>query len=79
MILIDILKAFDTIDHDVFLQKLYATVFSKHTVNWFKFYFLERFSLVNSRNNFSQPTYVFCGVPQGYARVFDVSLTRHKP
>ena len=36
MILIDLQKAFDTIDHDVLLQKLYAIGFSKRTVNWFK-------------------------------------------
>ena len=33
MILIDLQKAFDTIDHDVLGQKLYAIGFSKHTVN----------------------------------------------
>ena len=33
MILIDFKKVFDTIDHDVLLQKLYAIGFSKHTVN----------------------------------------------
>ena len=33
MILIDLQKAFDTIDHDMLLQKLYAIGFSKRTVN----------------------------------------------
>ena len=33
MILIDRQKAFDTVDHDVLLQKLYAIGFPKHTVN----------------------------------------------
>ena len=65
MILIDLQKAFDTIDHDVLLQKLYAIGFSKHTVNWFKSYLSNRSFLVNLENNFSQPASVSCGVPQG--------------
>ena len=35
IILIDLQKAFYTIDHDILLQKLYAIGFSKHSVNWF--------------------------------------------
>ena len=33
MILIDLKKVFDTIDHDLLLQKLYAIVFAKRTVS----------------------------------------------
>ena len=47
MILIDLQKAFDTIDHDILLQKLYATSFSKHSVNWFRSYLTNRTFLVN--------------------------------
>ena len=65
IILIDLQKAFDTIDHDVLLQKLYAIGFSKHTVNWFKSYLSNRSFLVNLGNNFSQPASVSCGVSQG--------------
>ena len=65
MILIDLQKVFDTIDHDVLLQKLYATGFSKRTVNWFKSYLSNRSFKVNLGNNFSQPASVSCGVPQG--------------
>ena len=65
MILIDLQKAFDTIDHDVVLQKLYAIGFSKHTVNWFLSYLSYRSFLVNLGNNLSQPASVYCGLPQG--------------
>ena len=65
MILIDLQKAFDTIDHDVLLQKLYVIGFSKRTVNWFQSSLSNRSFLVNFGNNFSQPASVSCGVPQG--------------
>ena len=65
MILIDLQKAFDTIYHDVLLQKLYAIGFSKHIVNWFKSFLSNRSFLVNLGNNFSQPPCVSCGVLQG--------------
>ena len=65
MILIDLQKAFGTIDRDMLLQKLYAIGFSKHTFNWFKSYFSKRSFLVNSENNFSQLASASCRVPQG--------------
>ena len=65
MIFIDLQKAFDTIDHDILLQKLYAIDFSKHSVNWFRSYLTNRTFLVNLRNVFSQLTCVSSGVPQG--------------
>ena len=58
MILIDLQKAFDIIDHDVLLQKLYANGFSKRTVNCFKSYLSNRSFKVNLGNNFSQPASV---------------------
>ena len=53
MILIDLQKAFDTIDHDILLEKLYATGFSKHLVDWFRSYLINRNFLVNLGNAFS--------------------------
>ena len=66
MILIDLQKAFDTTDHDVLLQKLYAIGFSKHTVNWFQSYISNKSFLVNLVNNFFLFAFVSCGVPQGF-------------
>ena len=65
MILIDLQKAFDTVDHDILLQKLYAIGFSKHSVNWFRSYLTNRTFLVNLGNVFSQPACASSGVPQG--------------
>ena len=66
MILIDLWKTFDTIDHDVLLQKSYANGFSKHTVNWFQSYLSSRSFQVELGNNFSKPASVSCGVNQGF-------------
>ena len=41
MILIDLQKGFDTIDHEILLQKLKAIRFSKGTTQWFRSYFFE--------------------------------------
>ena len=65
MILIDLQKAFNTIDHDIVLQKLYVIGFFKHLVNWFQSYLINRTFLVNLGNAFSQPACVSSGVPQG--------------
>ena len=46
MILIDLQKAFDTIDHDILLQKLNTIGFSNHTIGWFKSYLSNRLSRV---------------------------------
>ena len=66
MILIDPQKVFDTTDHDVLLQKLYAISFLKHTVNWIKSYLSTIYFLGNLGNNFSEPASVSCGVPQRF-------------
>ena len=65
MILIYLQKAFDTIDHDILLPKLYSIGFSKHSVNWFQSYSISRTFLVNLRNVISPPSCLSIGVPQG--------------
>ena len=65
MILIDLQKAFDTIDHNILMQKLYAIGFSKQSVNWFRSYLINRTFLVNPENVFSQRIIVPSGVLPG--------------
>ena len=65
MILIDLQKAFDTIDHEILLQKLKAIKFSESTIKWFKSYLSERIFLVNIENKLSDFGKISCRVPQG--------------
>ena len=64
MILADLQKAFDTIDHDILLKKLSAIGFSNHTIGWFKSYLSNRLFRVNLENCYSDPSNITCGVPQ---------------
>ena len=65
MILIDLQKAFDTIDHDIVLKKLSAIGFSNHTIGWLKSYRSNRLFRVDLGNCYSDPSNVRCGVLQG--------------
>ena len=65
MILIDLQKAFDTIDHDILLKKLSAIGFSNHTIGWLKSYRSNRLFRVDLGNCYSDPSNVRCGVLQG--------------
>ena len=65
MILIELQKAFDTINHDILLKKLDITGFSDHTVKWFQSYLSNRKFTVNLENFFSEVSSMSCGVPQG--------------
>ena len=58
IILIDLQKAFDLIDHNILLEKLKATGFCDDTVNWFHSYLTDRAFLVSIEK-------ISCGVPQG--------------
>ena len=64
MILIDLQKAFDTIDHDILIKMKYLG-FSITTIAWFKSYLEDRKFLVNWRYAYSNLCELSCGVPQG--------------
>ena len=65
MVLIDLQKAFDTINHDILLNKMYCFGFSEEVVSWFRSYLSQRQFKVNINEVFSDPALVTCGVPQG--------------
>ena len=65
MILIDLQKAFDTIDHEIFFSKMVHLGFSEATISWYKSYLTRRTFLVNVEKDFSSPGDLSCGVPQG--------------
>ena len=65
LILIDLQKAFDTIDHEILLEKMVCIGFSKNTVNWFRSYLSNRFFKVNINKTLSNSGKLACGVPQG--------------
>ena len=65
MIMIDLQKAFDTIDHNIFLDKLAYLDFNKSTILWFKSYLQDRSFTVNIGKEYSNHGNLSCGVPQG--------------
>ncbi len=65
MILIDLQKAFDTIDHQIILDKMTFLGFSETVIAWFRSYLEGRTFLVNIEKEFSDPGDLKCGVPQG--------------
>ena len=65
MVLIDLQKAFDTIDHQILLKKMKYLGFSKNTITWFKSYLCERKFKISINTSYSSPASLLCGVPQG--------------
>ena len=65
MILIDLQKAFDKVNHEILLGKLHAIGFSEKTIALFKSYLSDRSFKVNINNHFSDLSKIYCGVPQG--------------
>ena len=65
MILIDLQKAFGTIDHNILLLKMQSLGFSCEIIDWYKSYISGRKFHVNVHEKFSTPADLRCGVPQG--------------
>ena len=65
MILIDLQKAFDTINYEILLEKMIFLKFSPSTIAWFRSYLTNRSFIVNVDSTLSEPAELVCGVPQG--------------
>ena len=65
MILTDLQKAFDTIDHKILIEKMKCMGFSNDVTKWFESYLSKRMFSVNVEKSFSDKAPISCGVPQG--------------
>ena len=65
MILVDLQKAFDTINHDILLKKMSALRFSDRSINWFQSYLSNRGFRVNILGKYSCIAKIDCGLLQG--------------
>jgi hypothetical protein len=63
MILLDIQKAFDSVDHSILCRKLSAM--GVQSTEWFHSYLSNRKQIVNINGIESDPLDISCGVPQG--------------
>ena len=63
--MIDFSKAFDTINHDLFLSKLKASGFNKNYVSFIRSYFSNRYQQKKIGSTFSDWSKVITRVPQG--------------
>ena len=65
MVLLDLQKAFDTVDHYILINKLQALGFDTCSREWFRSYLTNRKQLVDIGGTLSPFQNVTCGVPQG--------------
>ena len=64
-IFLDFQKAFDTVDHNILLDKLFNYGIRGVALEWFKSYLSNRHQVVKYNNYESEPRKILCGVPQG--------------
>ena len=64
-ILLDLSKAFDTLDHSILLNKLNHIGIRGISLNWFNSYLSNRQQYTFVKNTKSHTKIISCGVPQG--------------
>ena len=65
MILLDLQKAFDTVDHSILLMKLHSAGLVDDILRWFRSYLSDGRQLVDVSGTYSSTSPITCGVPQG--------------
>ena len=65
MVMLDLQKAFDTVNHSILLDKLRAIGFDDTSLGWMSSYLEGREQMVDINGTMSSPLPVNCGVPQG--------------
>ncbi len=65
LVLLDLRKAFDMVDHDLLLRKLELYRVGGVSLQWFKSYLSDRQQVVKFKQSVSDPLPVKSGVPQG--------------
>ena len=68
MSLIDLQKAFDTMDHNILLLKMLSLEVSREVTEWYESYLSNRKFYVNVHDKFSTSADLRCGVPEGPIR-----------
>ena len=66
MILIDLQKAFDTVNHNILLKTMEFIGLSEKAIKWFKAYLSNRKFKVHTKNTFSEPGKLLWRVLQGF-------------
>ena len=64
-VFLDFSKAFDTVNHDILLQKLYHYGIRGMALKWFQSYLSDRYQYVTYNGTESAEQNIKCGVPQG--------------
>ena len=64
-VFIDLSKAFDSVNHEIILDKLEKSNMSTSVINWFKSYLYERSQSVTIGGNISKSMPLNTGIPQG--------------
>ena len=65
VIFLDLSAAFDTLDHNILINRLTSIGISDTALDWFISYLIDRFYQISIKSLISKPRKVTHGVPQG--------------